>query len=141
MTRPPPTASCPCIDNVHTESGWGGMLEAMKRPGLEGRVHLEWISAKMGDRSSRRLSPSLSSGAGRWTHVRFGTRRNRRENYGIAGGGRWCRRPVLVFQRWMPECLPRLCVCGATTVGINAPYAPRRNEIAGHPRKGGRVLA
>ena len=27
------------------------------------------------------------------------------------------RRPVLVFQRWMPECLPRLCVCGVMAVG------------------------
>jgi coenzyme F420-reducing hydrogenase delta subunit len=37
----------------------GNMFEAMKRLGLEGRAHLEWISAKLGDRSSRKWSPGF----------------------------------------------------------------------------------
>ena len=52
------------------------------------------------------------------------------------GGGMWCRRPVLVFQRWMPERLPRLCmstrlcVCEATAFGGNVIDHGRRFALS-----------
>ena len=66
----------------------GNMLDAMKRLGLEGRIHLEWVSAKLGDRSSRKRSSSSSSRSGRGTQVRFG--QNRRERGSLGYIGRRC---------------------------------------------------
>ena len=61
FSDPPATNGC-ChyIDgNVYTEERMDSILDAMKLLGLEGRVHLEWVSAKLEDRSSRRRSPGF----------------------------------------------------------------------------------
>ena len=40
---------CHYIDgNIHTEEWRGDVVDAMKLLGLEGRVHLEWVSASEG---------------------------------------------------------------------------------------------
>ena len=40
---------CHYIDgNVYTEERMGNVVDAMKHLGLEGRVHLEWVSASEG---------------------------------------------------------------------------------------------
>ena len=95
---------CHYVDsNVHTRDRMEHVVDAMEHLGLEGRVRLEWISAKLGDRSFGRRSPSLSDRSRRLDRVRFGTRQNRREreSYGIAGGGVCGSLPsgVLFFQR------------------------------------------
>ncbi|MCD6145138.1 MAG: hypothetical protein J7J03_01885 [Methanosarcinales archaeon] len=65
---------------MHTRDRMEPVVDAMEHPGLEGRTRLEWISAKLGDRSFGRRSLSLSERLRHWIQVRSG--RNRRECYG-----------------------------------------------------------
>ena len=86
--RPATICGCHYIDgNVHSEKRMENVVDALKLLRLEGRVHLEWVSASEGP-SLRRWLPSLSSRSGRWTPVRFGTRRNRRERESLGYRGR-----------------------------------------------------
>ena len=58
----------------------GNVVDAMKLLGLEGRVHLEWVSASEGPKFRETVTRVRRADQGAWTQVRLGTRRNRRED-------------------------------------------------------------
>jgi hypothetical protein len=84
------------------------VVDAMKHLGLEGRVHLEWVSASEGPKFRETVTRVCRADQGAWTQVRFGTRRNRRkhESLGYSGRRQRSRRPVLVFS-WYMHYTPR----------------------------------